>query len=114
MSPHCVLRWCIGQAKEQLLCLFVRGGEFPIQEGSSSEPHLQSCLMKPLEQRPELSDFCDNLWFQFVKKLEIKDPLVVVYFKIARIKEPLVPVFFKKPQRTSSFHEINSKELTVA
>jgi hypothetical protein len=26
--------------------------------------------MKLLEQRPELSDFCDyNLWFQFVKKI---------------------------------------------
>jgi hypothetical protein len=71
--------------------------------------------MKLLEQRPKLSDFCDNLWFQFVKKLEIKDPpLVLVYFKISRIKEPLVPVFFKKPQRTSSFCEISSKELTVA
>ncbi len=78
------------------VCLFVGGGEFPIQEGSSSEPHLQSRLMKLLEQRPELSDFCDNLWFQFVKKSEIKDPLVVVYFKIARIKEPLIPAVFMK------------------
>jgi hypothetical protein len=51
--------------------------------------------MKLLEQRPELSDFCDNLWFQFVKKLEIKDPLVLVYFKISGIEEPLVPVFQK-------------------
>jgi len=64
--------------------------------------------MKPLEQRPELSDFCDNLWFQFVKKLEIKDPLVLVYFKISRISSSS---FF---QKASKNHEINSKELTVA
>jgi len=65
--------------------------------------------MKLFEERPELSDFCDNLWFQFVKKLEIKDPLVLVYFKISRVKEPLVPVFSKSLKEPAVLVKIAAK-----
>jgi len=65
--------------------------------------------MKLLEQRPELSDFCDNLWFQFVKRLEIKDSLVLVYFKISGIKEPLVLVFSKSLKESAVFVKLAAK-----
>jgi hypothetical protein len=53
--------------------------------------------------------FCDNLWFQFVKKLGIKDSLVLVYFKISRIKEPVVLVFSKSLKESAVFVKLAAK-----